>query len=223
MLILTAIFCGLRKSELMALTWEDINLDKGFINVDKATSVVKDRNTNSDKNYKTIVKDPKSISSIRTVPIPKDLISKLHDYEKTMRLKNFKTHGKELLFPSMYNNFLDHNTVSKRLKSATEEADIPYLNFHKLRHTYITRLIENNMNIKVVQNLVGHSNSAITLDVYSHVTENASKVAKEEISSIFQLKEDEDKYADLTDTSISFLLSHTNNSVNLSITPNNYN
>lgn len=185
MAILTAIETGLRQGELIALTWGDIYPARNEISVTKSLSISKNRSSDEGNNYKRVVKSPKTRSSIRVVPISNSLNRDLLAFKSHLEEANFLTGKDDPVFPSTFGGHLHPSNISHRLNEITSEAGLPKLSFHKLRHTFTTRLIENGINIKVVQNVLGHSSSAITLDIYSHMTPDSFEKAKESLNQIF--------------------------------------
>jgi len=86
--ILTAIETGLRQGEIAALTWGDINLEKKDISVTKSLSIMKNRDSDEDNNYKKVIKPPKTKSSKRTVPISSALSSDLKAFKDSLVYKS---------------------------------------------------------------------------------------------------------------------------------------
>jgi len=118
-------------------------------------------------------------------PISNSLNRDLQAFKIHLEGAGFPTGKDDPLFPSTFGRYLHPANISHRLNEITLEAGLPKLSFHKLRHTFTTRLIENGINIKVVQNVLGHSSSAITLDIYSHMTPDSFEKAKESLNRIF--------------------------------------
>ena len=96
--ILTAIETGLRQGEIAALTWGDINLEKKEISVTKSLSIMKNRDSGEDNNYKKVIKPPKTKSSIRTVPISSALSSDLKAFKDYLDENNFPTGKNDIAF-----------------------------------------------------------------------------------------------------------------------------
>lgn len=183
--ILTALETGLRQGEIAALIWGDINLEKKEISVTKSLSIMKNRDSDEDNNYKKVIKPPKTKSSIRTVPISSALSSDLKAFKDYLDENNFPTGKNDIAFPSSFGNHLHPANLSHRLNEITKQAGLPDLSFHKLRHTFITRLIENGVNIKVVQEFAGHSTPLITLGIYSHTTSESLEAARSSVDKIY--------------------------------------
>lgn len=151
--ILICLFSGLRLGEVCALRIGDIDLFNKCIKVTQSVQRIK-----SDGMYKTALycAPPKSVSSIRTIPlcdILLDLLGRL-DLEGEYLLN-----GKSLMEPRTYQYMF-----SRYLKSA----HINNKNFHSLRHTFATNCIENGMDAKCLSEILGHSDVKTTLNRYVH-------------------------------------------------------
>jgi len=149
---------GLRIGELCALKWENIDLERNIIRVERTLIRVK----NYDKSIKTktvvILDDPKSASSIRNIPIPTFLIPKLKKLKKDDKF--FFLTGKE--------KFIEPRSYTNHYKNIMKSINLNIYNFHALRHTFATRCIENGCDPKTLSEILGHSNVKITLDRYVH-------------------------------------------------------
>lgn len=181
-LFLTALYTGMRQGELLALTWDDINLDEMYIDVNK--NVVKTAYVDLDGrgSYKYEVQTPKTLSSIRRVFIPSLLIEPLQSleikqkahYKKLGNLYNLELN---LVFCNSKGYYLDAGNVRKKFKEVAKEVGAPDVTFHSMRHAYASRLFENNVKDKTVQKLLGHSNISTTLNIYTHVQEEILRSA----------------------------------------------
>lgn len=156
--ILLCLYTGLRIGELCGLKWGQIDLENNIISIEK--TLIRVKNDSKDIKNKTIVilDDPKSISSIRNIPIPNFLISKLKKLRKD-NLCFFLTGTEKFIEPRSYTN---------HYKSIMKSIHIDEYNFHALRHTFATRCIESGCDPKTLSEILGHSNVKITLDRYVH-------------------------------------------------------
>lgn len=190
-LFLTALSTGLRVGEILGLHWSDINFDKGELTVNRTLQRITEISRDGKRESKVIEQAPKSKNSIRTIPVPKNILCKLKDH----RLEQNKNRLKlgELYFDNDYvfcNNFghpIDDKKPARNLKSILSKLDIEPIKFHGLRHTYATRLFEANVPPKTVQVLMGHYDISITLDIYTHVMEDTKLEAVDKLNEIFAL------------------------------------
>lgn len=155
--ILLALNSGLRLGELCALRWSDIDLHAGFLRVEREVQRLYEKGCT-----KLIVQPPKSESSLRRIPLPADILSLLAAHKP-------KTAGSVCLLTGTAAP-LEPRTMQNRYRALLKRAGVPYRNFHALRHTYATRCIEQNVDVKSVSEMLGHSDVRITLQTYVHVS-----------------------------------------------------
>ncbi|MDD3012386.1 MAG: tyrosine-type recombinase/integrase [Candidatus Gastranaerophilales bacterium] len=149
-ILLTAISTGLRRGELIALNWSDINFKECKISVSKSI-------------FRGQIQEPKTKTSIRKVNMPRILIDVLKELKEKSK--------SEIIFTNKEGNHLDPDNMVKRhflpnLKSAGINKQI---RFHDLRHTFASALIAQNVPIKYIQAQMGHSSIQVTLDRYGHL------------------------------------------------------
>ncbi len=155
-LLFTAIFTGMRRGELLALTWDSINWVKGKIKVDKNYVGGK-------------IGLPKN-GKIRYV----DMSSELARILKEWRLACPHS-DKNLVFPNSSGNYMSpDNMVKRRYKPILNRAGIDERRFHDLRHTYASLLFSKNAQMKYVQTQLGHSTIQMTMDLYTHIMPEAN-------------------------------------------------
>lgn len=157
---------GLRGGEVCALTWDDINFDSKTLSV-KHTLVEKGKG-------QVELGTPKTDSSYRTISIGDTLVKILKDHkirQKENKLKYGEFYTKSNFICTKENGQLLNTSSLKYLSRIVNyELGIPF-NFHALRHTHATMLLEGGANIKDIQKRLGHSRLSTTMDTYSHVTE----------------------------------------------------
>ncbi len=165
-LYVLAIHCGLRQGELFALKWEDVDLDARTLQVRRNLAGVEDG--------KPVFTTPKTAKSRRQVRLTAGAVSALKVHRKRQlehRMEYaglWEDHG--LVFTSDTGTPLNrHNVARRSFKPLLERAGLREIRFHDLRHTCATLLLSTGQHPKFVQELLGHSTIAITLDTYSHV------------------------------------------------------
>ncbi|MCE9676021.1 site-specific integrase [Paraclostridium bifermentans] len=186
MLFLIAISTGLRLGELLALKWSDIDFNTRMLTVNRTLSRVKNQTTNK---YEIIEQMPKTKNSSRVVPIPTNILTKLKDHKKIQNKQKLLIGeayiNNNYVFADDIGNPIDDKRPGRNLKSILTKLSIEPIKFHALRHTYATRLFENNIPPKTVQVLMGHYDISITMDIYTHVMEDTKLEAVEKLNNIF--------------------------------------
>lgn len=180
---------GLRCGELAAIGVGDLDFNRKVINVNQTLGYY----TENSKS-KLYIHSPKTKCSIRTIPMT-DMFAKAVESElKTRseiptRLKG--TEFEKCIFRSTRGYPITTNTLNAALKRLVDEINalggeqIGYFSTHSLRHTFCTRMIEQNANIKIVQHIMGHSNISVTMQVYAHVQDDFVESARKEIGNLF--------------------------------------
>ncbi len=186
MLFLIALGTGLRLGELLGLKWSDIDFNTGVLTVNRTLSRVKNQTTGK---YEIIEQTPKTKNSNRTIPIPNDILIKLKEYRKKQNKQRLYVGeayiNNNYVFTDDIGNPIDDKRPGRNLKSTLAKLSIEPIKFHALRHTYATRLFEANVPPKTVQVLMGHYDISITMDIYTHVMEDAKLEAIEKLNNIF--------------------------------------
>lgn len=150
---------GMRIGEVCALTWEDINTDTGIIHVRKTIQRIYSIEDGTRKT-ELILDSPKTINSIREIPMSIDLLKLLKPIKKIVNPTFFVlTNDAKPTEPRTYRSYY---------KILMEDLGMPKLKFHGLRHSFATRCIESNCDYKTVSVLLGHSNISTTLNLYVH-------------------------------------------------------
>lgn len=182
---------GLRKGEALALTWKDIDLINDTITINKTLSY--------GLNNVPVVNSPKTKTSIRTVPLSNNLKKALLDYRKSEVIlsdKIFHTRQGNYVSLSKASQWLqevynkDHEINEKFAQenkldeSYIQSKDLKRITLHGFRHTFATLLIANGAKPKTVQMLLGHSNIQMTLDIYTHFTEQNKEDAVASIKNL---------------------------------------
>lgn len=157
--ILIAMYSGLRIGEIAALRWEDIDILNSTISINKTLQRIFIKTPVS--TYSELkVSTPKSVKSNRIIPINAEL--------KQLLITNASNAGYVL---SNSERPVEPRTLRYHFTSVQKKLKIPVKPFHSLRHTFATRLIKNTNDFKTVSELLGHSSISITLDIYTHTTE----------------------------------------------------
>lgn len=189
-LLLTCLFTGMRLGELMALDWEHVDLKKGEIKVEFSYKEV--RMHDKAEPYWALVKQPpKTSSGLRTIPIPPEIVKILKQHkvnQDTIALKIGKSefNKENLVFCSEVGTPLSSRNIQRAHYSVCNKIGLHGIGFHALRHTFATRMIEENVPVKTVQYWIGHSSIEITYNIYVHVQEESKKAAAQVQSDLFK-------------------------------------
>ncbi len=162
--ILIAMYSGLRIGEICALKWNDIDIVNSTITINKTLQRIYIK-TPKKKLSKINISSPKSVKSNRTLPINSEL--------KSLLIKNKENNSNYILTSSA--TPLEPRALRYHFTSMQKKLQIPFKPFHSLRHTFATRLIKNTNDFKTVSELLGHSSISITLDIYTHTSEETKK------------------------------------------------
>jgi integrase len=164
-LYILALAGGLRRGELLALRWEDVNLDAGSLAVSRSLSKVRGG---------WAVAEPKTASSRRVVKLPEFAAEALRVHRKRQVEERVKAKiwiDAGLVFASEAGTALDGRNVLRlfKLRIAAAGMDPAAFTFHSLRHSAATLMLALGISPKIVAEALGHSRIAVTMDTYSHV------------------------------------------------------
>ncbi|MBZ6014712.1 site-specific integrase [Leuconostoc gelidum subsp. gelidum] len=155
-------FTGMRTEELLALQWQHVDFDNGYINIVQALG--------RGLNGSTYIKMPKSQTSKRTLKIDNkmlEIIVQWYEQSKYHKLNDY-------VF-SYQGNTLQVMRPNKWLHDVSNQFNVAVgLSMHKLRHTWATLALDQGASVKQVQTYLGHADVSMTLDVYSDITKRAS-------------------------------------------------
>lgn len=171
-LILLALDSGARRSELCALRWSDINMETRMLSITKSLKVVEG-----------IIdeKTTKTESSKREIMLSESTIKQLEEYrewQKAYKLVNRKRWiGKDdRIFTSKEGLYMHPGTCDHALREIVKKYNLDPICFHELRHTCASLLINSGIDPKTVSKRLGHADTSITMEIYTHSFE-ASKIA----------------------------------------------
>jgi len=163
-IVLIMLLAGLRRGEVLALRWTDIDFDGDVIHACRSVEWLSRKHGDITAKQNTFVFQPPKYHSIRNVDMSPLLKKELR--EKRLRSKDkeglvFQTDVGTPLYPS--------NVYQRDFLPAVQQAEIGKLTFHDLRHTFGSWKIEQGENVLYVSKQMGHKDAAITLKVYSHL------------------------------------------------------
>lgn len=188
-LLLTALNTGMRQGELLALTWNDIDFNNNTISINKTAKYVTPVDKEGRGKGSILIQTPKTLSSIRTIPIPVFLKDKLKHHKKLQSKNRLKLanlyNNNNLIFCNTYGKYLDSSRLRKEFHNILITNHLKVIKFHDLRHTFATRLFELGENPKKVQTILGHSNISTTLDTYTHVLEKSKESISNKLDDLY--------------------------------------
>ena len=169
--ILICLNTGLRVGEVCALRWENVDFETRRIHVEKTIERIYSKEEN-----KTIViiDTPKSITSVRTIPIN----SKLYNILKQIRGKSKKN---DFVLTGSSEHYVEPRNYQYHFKEILKRSKVKKYKFHTLRHTFATNCIEAGMDIKSLSEILGHADVSITLNIYVHSSDKAKRKYLEKI------------------------------------------
>lgn len=182
-----AIYAGLRKGELLALEWSDIDFDADTVSVTKAVTVVDNQQT---------TKPPKTKTSRRVVSIPHFLTQRLRalraersryrlslgDYWKGANWIFIQADGKQMSYSTPYSAFQD--TLARYNAGRPVADQLPAIPFHGLRHTSATLLIASKQDVRTVSSRLGHAQASTTMNIYAHALQETDRKAANALENL---------------------------------------
>lgn len=176
--ILVCLFTGIRIGEICALQWDDISLGEQTIHVHQTLQRIQ---TRSDDQHKTkiVITTPKSLCSIRTIPIPGSLVN-LIAAQKAPKTGFFLTNSEH--------RYVEPRTMQNRFKQVLKKSSIAPANYHSLRHTFATRCVELGFDVKSLSEILGHASVNITMNRYVHPSMRLKQENMQRLSSLLVLK-----------------------------------
>lgn len=177
-------FTGLRKGELQALRWKDINFAAGTLTVKQTLATV--------ENWELVFQPPKTRKSIRTLSLDKETLNlirrwKIRQKEFFFKLGINSLLPDQLLFTSIENKPLYLDYLNHNLKKILKKYNLEYITVHGFRHTHCSLLFEAGASIKEVQERLGHTDIKTTMNIYAHVTDRQKEETADKFANFMSL------------------------------------
>lgn len=170
---------GLRRGELLALKWNDVDFEKRTLRVDEGLTIVAG---------KIEFSSPKTRDSVRVVPLGRRVLEILREHKRQQRRQIWKVgelwQANDLVFPDETGNPQNPGTVSGRIASTFRKLGLQGSSLHSLRHSYTTHSLELGVNPKLIQANLGHSTPDLILSVYGHVIPEYQKKASDALDDL---------------------------------------
>jgi integrase len=172
-LVLLGLTTGMRRGELLALRWCDINFDEASLRVERSLE-----ETKAGLHFKP----PKTKAGRRTIGLPSSVVAELRAHwkehqELRLRFGMGKAPDDALVFPRRDGSPRSPNGTTKEWLRALRELKLPEVTLHALRHTHASQLIASGMDVLTISRRLGHGSPTITLGVYAHLFRNNDREA----------------------------------------------
>lgn len=174
--VLLALLTGMRIGEICALRWGNISLDERTIRVDATMQRLKNPEGDASAKTKVVISDPKSDCSARVIP--------LTEYAAKLCQAQYNSCPSAFVLTGEKDRFIEPRTMQYRLRKYTGECGLEGVHFHTLRHTFATRCVEVNFEIKSLSEILGHSSPQITLERYVHSSMELKRNNMNKLSAI---------------------------------------
>ena len=166
------LFSGLRRGELLALQWDDLNVKDRILSVSKQVTRI---------DGELVVTEPKTKNSVRKVALSQQAVD--------MLVREHEQHpDNPILFPSpRTGGYWSPDAVSRINRKLLAKAGIEeHIRFHDLRHTFATMALSSGVDVKTLSSMLGHFSAGFTLDTYTHITNDMQRGAAEKIGGFME-------------------------------------
>ena len=178
-----ALFTGMRRSELLGLRWQDINLILSQISVSRALHHLQDNSY--------VFTQPKSARSRRTIALSPSAVMMLQRYYDKKQMDNAMLNlpfaDDTLVFSTWNGKPLRPDTITQAWQNIAAQSSIKVIRLHDARHTHASLMLKQGIHPKIVQERLGHSSIQITLDTYSHVAPGLQEAAAQRFDELVKI------------------------------------
>jgi len=176
----TAIYTGMRRSELLGLRWSDIEFLLPQLSVNRSLHHL--------KNGSYVFTEPKSDRSRRTIALSPSAVLTLQNHHETQKLERLmlgvELKENDLVFSRVDGKPLRPNSITRAWDMMCKRAGVKKIRLHDARHTHASLMLKQGIHPKIVQERLGHSSIQITLDTYSHVAPGLQQAAANRFDEI---------------------------------------
>jgi integrase len=194
--VVLGVVTGMRLGEIFALRWDDVDLGR--------EPVVHVRGSLQRVEGRLQIVEPKTAGSVRDVALSELGREALRGHRKQQmkhRLQlgdSWEDH--DLVFPNAWGRFMATDYfVRREFRRILDKAELPHIRFHDLRHTFATLQLGNQQPIKIVSEMMGHSRTAITQDLYTHVSAQMQRRAADALDVMLRTQDREQAASDVCD------------------------
>lgn len=175
-----ALFTGMRRSEMLALRWRDVDLVLSEAHVSRSLHQLRTR--------EIVIRPPKSKQGLRTVDLPLSAAMLLQDYKDKQTAEKAilgtPLNQNDLIFTNFEGRPLLPNTVTHAWIKIARQAGLNGVRLHDARHTHASLMLKQGVHPKIVQERLGHASIQMTIDTYSHVARGIQKAAAEAFDTL---------------------------------------
>lgn len=197
-LIILLVGTGCRVGEVIGLRWDDIDFQKNVIHINHAVAYI----TQNGKHVQ-MIKSPKSASGVRYIPMLEDVRDALlaqKELQEMMGLEQPVIDGyTNFIFLSERGGIFTRENVATQIKqivyefnSEHDDMKLPLFTTHQLRHNFATRLCKGTNDLKAIQNILGHSDISLTMNIYADATESGIKESIQSLEGVVFKKDEDD-------------------------------
>lgn len=186
-LLVTAVVTGMRRGELPALRWADIDFERSRLLVLHSVDFI--------AGHGYVEGQPKTVAGRRVISLPSFLVDMLKQHRALQQDAHKSARSwqdRDLVFPNLKGGYLHPAHMGEKFRRILVEAGLPPIHFHDLRHSAASILLCMGMDIKIIQELLGHSDISITLRTYSHLLPSMQQEVIETWNEVFK-NDDKDK------------------------------
>ncbi|GCE03646.1 hypothetical protein KDAU_09750 [Dictyobacter aurantiacus] len=182
MFIALALTTGMRRGELLALRWSDVDLDKRVLHVRRTVDFL--------AHYGYVENEPKTERSRRDILLPKFVITMLKAHQVSQQEQRQKVGSKwvdlNLVICGLEGNYLNPRYLQKMFVKLLQSTGLPHMRIHDLRHSVLSLLVGMQIDPLSVQELAGHEDITTTLGVYGHVNYSMLQLIADKFNEIFK-------------------------------------
>ena len=186
-LFYTALFTGMRRSEFLALKWSDIDLLLCQVYVNRSLHQLRDGSI--------VYRAPKTAKGRRMIALSPSVILVLREHKEQQEVTRAQLEtllkDDDLVFSTVDGKPLRPNTITRAWTVLAARAGLKVIRLHDARHTHASIMLKQGIHPKIVQERLGHSSIAITLDTYSHVSPGLQEAAAKRFDEAFTTKYNE--------------------------------
>lgn len=157
--VLLCLYTGIGIGEVCALKWGNFNFEAGTLSIYETLQRIQNVDDGSTHKTKIVVTTPKSQNSVRIIPLPDSLIN---------ILSRFKSSPRAYILTGCDDKFMEPRVLQYKFKKYAIESDVRNINYHALRHTFVTRCTELGFDVKTLSEILGHATVNVTLNRYVH-------------------------------------------------------